>query len=198
MPAQKGINERQKRFCEEYMITRDAAKSYRIAYPNSNNPYKNAHKLLQKDYVRTYLNELEEESKAKYNIKKEDQIRRLLAIADSNIFDYYTYEVLQEQKMNYDTGKMETKEKVVRNLKTKDELTQAQMMAVKKITRNKLGEEEVELYGKDSAINELNKIMGFLENNVNLDTRIDTSKLKNLEFKDLLQLVKADTPTKDK
>ena len=63
----RGLNERHRRFCEEYIYDWNASRAYRIAYPNVTNATagQNGHQLLKNTKIKTYVEEVQKDI-AKY------------------------------------------------------------------------------------------------------------------------------------
>lgn len=186
-------------FIDIYLTNgQNGADAYRKAYDcdSIETSKRNAYQLLKNPSIIKELESRREEIKKTYDIKKEDIIKQLTdLIYNSNFLDYYTVETYKdiEAKMDYATGTMVEEEvtKTRYKLRDLDSLTLSQQRAIKQIKMTKYGPEIV-LHDRQAAIDSLSKMLGFYEQTVNVDTRIDTSALNNLTFEQLEKLLNND------
>ena len=59
----RGLNERHRRFCEEYIYDWNASRAYRVAYPNAMNSTAgiNVHLLLRNTKIREYVEQVQKD-----------------------------------------------------------------------------------------------------------------------------------------
>ena len=185
------LNKKQRLFIDKYMTNgKNATRAYMQVYSpkNDNVAAVQASKLLREPKVKEEIARREKEEIEKYNVKREDQMKILFAIRDCKIADYYVYDI--DTMTIYDKdGEAHTKEIINKRMKLPNELTEDQMLAIKEIKETKSGNQEIVLYDKQFAIQELNRMCGFLEQTIKVDNKLNTSDLKNLDFDDLLKLV---------
>ena len=193
----KKLNDRHYLFIDRYLENgQNAAEAYRFAYniKDLKQSSKRGCELIGDPLVKSELSKKQEELRNKYNINKETIIRELVDIINFNVIDVQTIKKVKkkEQKMNYATGKVEEveveKDEIILQ-QDLNNLTLRQQKNIKSIemTRNGI---KITYYDKMDAIDKLSKMLGFYEENVNTDTRIDTSSLSGLSMEQLLELLK--------
>lgn len=157
------LTPKQEKFCHYYIETGNASDAYRRVFACSNmkdkTVWEKASLLLNKDKVRTRVEEIKQEFAAKSDITKERVIEELKAIAFSDIRDYVIFDG------------------VMIRFKSFDELTDSQAKAIEGIKQGKSGI-ELTLHGKSWGISRICKMLGFDEptqvNLKNLLVDIDT------------------------
>jgi phage terminase small subunit len=77
------MKDREKRFCDEYLIDGNASRSYVAAGYSPKNPDGNAYKMLQKQYIIDYIKTEQAKTSKKLEITREDLIQDLVDIKDS-------------------------------------------------------------------------------------------------------------------
>lgn len=193
----KKLNDRHYLFVERYLENgQNAAEAYRFAYniKDQKQSSKRGCELVNDPLIKLEISKKQEELRDKYNIKKEKIIRELIDIIDFNVVDVITVKKVKkkEQKMNYATGKIEEVE-VERDeiilQQDLDNLSLRQQKNIKSIEMTKNGPKYT-FYDKMDAIEKLCKMVGFYEEKINVDTRIDTSSLSGLSMEQLLELLK--------
>lgn len=186
----KKLNNKDINFISIYMSNgQNGADAYRKAYStdNINLSKRKAYELLREPLIKEEIERQQEELKKKYDINKEDIIRQHIDITNSNFLDYYNIESYTEKTYNEIGEEIEvTKSRYI--LKDLEELTLAQKKNIKQIKMTKYGPEII-LYDRVQSLQELSKILGFYDNTVSIDNRIDTSSLSNLTFEELEKLM---------
>lgn len=192
------LNKKQLLFINKYFeYNLNATKAYKAVYNCKTDASARAASslLLTNVNVIKEINIRKEELKKKSEITKEEIIRDLKIIKDSNICDFINIvkKTKIENKINFETGEMEEEEVEYTELEYKDtaELTTEQQKMIKSIEMTKFGPKII-LHDKQNAIDTLNKMLGYYDENVNLNTTIDTSSIKNLSFEELEKLVNVD------
>ena len=193
----KKLNDRHYLFVDRYLENgQNAAEAYRFAYniKDIKQSSKRGCELINDPLIKIEISKKQEELKEKYNINKDKIIRELIDIINFNVIDVQTIKKIKkkEQKMNYSTGKIEEIETEMEEIilqQDLDKLSLSQQKNIKSIemTRNGL---KITYYDKMDAIEKLNKMLGFYEENINIDNRVDTSFLNNLSHEQLLDLLK--------
>lgn len=92
MTEYKDLTEKQKRFCDEYVIDFNGTRAYKAAYPNckkDETAKAAASRLLTNVNVMQYIQEQKEEMKEKINVTKEQVINQLARIAFGDIRKLY-------------------------------------------------------------------------------------------------------------
>jgi phage terminase small subunit len=193
----KKLNDRHYIFVERYLENgNNAAEAYRFAYnvKDQKQSSKRGSELLNDPLIKTEITKKQEELRNKYKINKETIIKELVDIINFNVVDVQSIKKVKkkEQKMNYSTGKVEEveveKDEIVLQ-QDLDSLSLRQQKNIKSIemTRNGI---KITYYDKMDAIEKLNKMLGFYEEKINFDTRIDTGSLSGLSMEQLLELLK--------
>ena len=75
--ATKKLTPKEKKFCQEYVRTGNASEAVRLAGYSEKNVRQRGSKMLSKDYIQAYINELMEELK-KETIADADEVMQLL------------------------------------------------------------------------------------------------------------------------
>ena len=193
----KKLNDRHYLFIERYLENgQNAAEAYRFAYniKDQKQSSKRGSELISDPLIKSELNKKQEELKSKYNIKKEKIIKELIDIIDFNVVDIQTVKKIKkkEQKINYITGQFEEIEKEEEEIVLQqdlDKLSLKQQKNIKSIemTRNGI---KITYYDRLDAIEKLNKMLGFYEDNINIDQRVDTGFLQTLTPEQLKEFLK--------
>ena len=151
-----------------------------------------ASRLLTKDGVKEEIERRQKELKEKSDIKREDILNDLRIIKDVNICDYMNI-VKKERlvpRIDEETGDsiLVPEEYEVLVYKATDELTVEQQKAIKSIEMTKTGIKYT-FYDKDKAIDTINKMLGFYDNQIILNKTINTDFLKEKSTEELLKML---------
>lgn len=137
---------KQEAFCNFYIETGNATESYARAYDCSkmkrDTVSRKAHELLENGRVAAFLDLKRAELTKQSDIRKQDILEELRAIAFSDISDY----------VDFDGTRL--------SVKSFDELTPFQRKAIEGIKEGKYGI-ELRLHGKNWSIDRICKMMGF-------------------------------------
>lgn len=90
-----GITEKQRRFCEEYLVDLNATRAYMAAYPSTKKESTAAvcaAKLLRNAKVKSYLSERIKARQERVEISQDMVIRELAAIAFADVTEIVSYE----------------------------------------------------------------------------------------------------------
>lgn len=90
-----GLTEKQKRFCEEYLIDLNATRAYMAAYPrvkNENTAAACASENLRKPKVKEYLDERKKDRQKRTEITQDRVLRELATIAFTNATEIVSYD----------------------------------------------------------------------------------------------------------
>lgn len=85
-----GLTEKQRRFCEEYLIDLNATRAYMAAYPrvkSEESAHACAAKLLRNATVESYLKKRMKDRQERTQVKQDDVLRELASIAFLDITD---------------------------------------------------------------------------------------------------------------
>ncbi len=151
-----------------------------------------ASRLLAKDGVKEEIEKRQKELKEKSDIKREDILNDLRIIKDVNICDYM--KIVKKERLvpriDEETGDsvLVPEEYEVLTYKATDELTVEQQKAIKSIEMTKTGIKYT-FYDKDKAIDTINKMLGFYDNQIILNKTINTDFLKDKSTEELLKIL---------
>lgn len=151
-----------------------------------------ASRLLTKDGVKEEIERRQKELKEKSDIKREDILNDLRIIKDVNICDYM--KIVKKERLvpriDEETGDsiLVPEEYEVLVYKATDELTVEQQKAIKSIEMTKTGIKYT-FYDKDKAIDTINKMLGFYDNQIILNKTINTDFLKEKSTEELLKML---------
>lgn len=176
----KELTEKQKKFCEEYLLDWNGTRAYRAAYPDAKvqTAEVNASKLLRNTKVKAYLEEAKKDLARIAGISKLRVLKEYQKMAFSSIAEMHNTwvtrkefeELTPEQKACI--SEIQTQTKVVR---TEDgELDTQEFVKVK-------------LYDKNRALEGLNKMLGYNEPEEQIQ-RFNLDNLSTEEKKILLEL----------
>lgn len=137
---------KQERFCDIYLETGNATEAYRQAYDCGNMKYdtivRKACELLKNGNITARLEEKRISLTEQSDIRKQDILEELKAIAFSDIADYVDFDG------------------VTLSIKSFDKLTPSQRKAIESIRKGKHGI-EIRLHGKNWSIDRICKMLGF-------------------------------------
>lgn len=160
MPRKKDdteLNEKTKQFCHEYVVDWNATRSYKKIYSPSNDNVAavSAHRLLNKDKVKAYIELIKNDYEKLCGISKTKQLRELAKLAYSSVSHLHNtwielkdFESLtEEQKECIESIDVKTEQKFSLDLESSIETKYV----------------KIKLYSKLSAIEQINKMMGYNE-----------------------------------
>ena len=137
---------KQELFCDVYIESGNASEAYRKAYDCENMKgstiNRKAHELLENGKITARLEEMRSKIQEKSEIRKQDILDELRAIAFADIGDY----------VSFDGAKL--------TFKPFDDLTEAQRHAIESIKNTHNGI-EIRLHGKNWSIDRICKMLGF-------------------------------------
>jgi len=140
------ITQKQANFCDLYIETGNASEAYRRSYSCDNSKdstiTRQAHELLKNPNITARLKTIQDDLKTHSDIKKNEILEELSAIAFSDIRDYLVF-----------NGKRIT-------FKPFDKLTNRQSKAIESIKKGRNGI-ELRLHGKSWTIDRICKMLGF-------------------------------------
>lgn len=176
------MNEKQKRFCEEYLTDLNATQAAKRSGYSQNRSQEIGYQLLQKTEIQEYISELRLEQQEKAKIKVEDIVRQYLALGTYDIKDYYEDVYIMDYVSSADLKGIRCKKKYGRELyledfddlpvrykkyyqpynrlKRFDRMTKEQRIAIQGIKYDKSGNKILQLSNKQSALDSLAKHLG--------------------------------------
>lgn len=187
------LNDRQKRFCDEYLVDLNATQAAIRAGYTSKYANTNAFKLLQNTAIKEYIQQRQNERSERTEITQDMVLRELAIIAFSNAADYAN--VVEKQAMAEVEGTMiplldeEGNPQMYRTVEpvlTAD-LTEDQKKALAVIKKGRDGF-EIKPYDKVRALELLGKHLGMFTEKVDLTGQV-SNPFAGLSTEDLKKLV---------
>lgn len=154
-----GLNERHKRFCEEYIYDWNASRAYRVAYPNvkSITAGTNGNQLLKNTLIKAYVEGVQKDIAKLVGISKARVAKEYIKLAFNTIADLHntwiTRKKFSELTADQKACISEIQTKVTkRNVGTDEEPIILDVEEIK-----------IKLYDKKGALDSLTKFFGYAE-----------------------------------
>lgn len=189
----KKLTEKQKRFCDEYLVDLNATRAYKKAYPSvkkDETARANASRLLTKANIKEYIDKRIKDRQKRTEITQDKVLNELAAIAFSNgskyakIVERKAYDEEGKPVVDYETGKQLTYKTV--EFKNTDDLTEDEKKAISSIHKGKDGM-KVETYDKMKALELLGKHLGMFKDKLELSGTVN-NPYEGLTTEQLLKL----------
>lgn len=186
------LTEKQKRFCDEYLIDLNATRAYKTAYPNVKKDQTAAQagsRMLRNVNVKAYLDSRIKEREERTEITQDKVLKELAAIAFSNgskyakVIEETVYDENGEVLLDSDGNIV--KQKVV-DLVLTDELSETDKKAIASIKRGRNGI-EISTCDKVRALELLGKHLGMFKEKVEVSGNIN-NPFEKLTTEELLKL----------
>lgn len=169
------MTDKQKAFCNEYLIDFNATRAYKVAYPNCKTDETasvNGSRLLGNAKVKEYIEQKTNEKQERTEIKQDRVLQELINIAFSNGTDFAQIVTKEYEDNQYDedgniTGTT-TKTYQCLELTPTDKLTPAQKSAVTGIKKTTNGI-EIKTADKVKALELLGKHLGMFKDKIEID-----------------------------
>lgn len=176
------LSDKQKRFCDEYLIDLNATQAAIRAGYKEKYAHTNANKLLQNTTIQKYISERKIDRVERTEITQDMVLRELAVIAFSNATDYA--KVVEKEGIT-DQGKPITYKTV--ELVPTEGLTEEQKKALAVIKEGKYGL-EVKPYDKVRALELLGKHLGMWTEKVEVEGKIN-NPMEGLTTDELKKLI---------
>lgn len=167
------LTKKQEDFCNNYILTGSLSEAYRLSYScemmKDSTINRKASELFKNGNITARIKELQNELKSHSDIKKNEILEELSAIAFSDIRDYILF-----------NGKRLT-------FKPFDKLTNRQAKAIESIKKGRNGI-ELRLHGKSWTIERICKMLGF-----DSPTQININELSENQIDDIVLKLKKQT-----
>lgn len=192
------LNDRQKRFCDEYLIDLNATQAAIRAGYSEKTAEQTASRLLTNVKVQEYIEKRKKDRIERTEITQDDVLKELAIIAFSTATDYA--EVIEKDLMVEVDGKLipaldaagqPIKYKTVEPILT-EKLTEEQKKALSVVKSGKFGI-EIKPYDKTKALELLGKHLGLFEDRVHLSGEVN-NPMANLTTEELRKLAKEADP----
>lgn len=186
------LNDRQKRFCDEYLIDLNATQAAIRAGYKEKYAHTNAVKLLQNTTIKEYIEQRKKDRSKRTEITQDDVLKELAIIAFSTATDYA--EVIEKDLMVEVDGKLipaldadgkPVKYKTVEPILT-EQLTEEQKKALSVVKSGKFGI-EIKPYDKTRALELLGKHLGLFEEKITLNGEVN-NPMAELTLEELRKL----------
>lgn len=189
----KKLTEKQKRFCNEYLVDLNATRAYKKAYPSvkkDETARANASRLLTKANIKEYIDKRIKDRQKRTEITQDKVLNELAAIAFSNgskyakVVERKAYDEEGKPVVDYETGKQLTYKTV--EFKNTDDLTEDEKKAISSIHKGRDGM-KVETYDKMKALELLGKHLGMFKDKLELSGTVN-NPYEGLTTEQLLKL----------
>lgn len=189
----KKLTEKQKRFCDEYLVNLNATRAYKKAYPSvkkDETARANASRLLTKANIKEYIDKRIKDRQKRTEITQDKVLNELAAIAFSNgskyakVVERKAYDEEGKPVVDYETGKQLTYKTV--EFKNTDDLTEDEKKAISSIHKGRDGM-KVETYDKMKALELLGKHLGMFKDKLELSGTVN-NPYEGLTTEQLLKL----------
>lgn len=189
----KKLTEKQKRFCDEYLVDLNATRAYKKAYPSvkkDETARANASRLLTKANIKEYIDKRIKDRQKRTEITQDKVLKELAAIAFSNgskyakVVERKAYDEEGKPVVDYETGKQLTYKTV--EFKNTDDLTEDEKKAISSIHKGRDGM-KVETYDKMKALELLGKHLGMFKDKLELSGTVN-NPYEGLTTEQLLKL----------
>lgn len=170
------MTERQKRFCDEYLIDLNATRAYKAAYKTVKNDKTAAvsgAKLLRNAKISKYLSEVMKNREERTKISQDKVLNELAAVAFSNVADIVTVK------------------KGMVFIKDTEELTEAQTSAIASIKEGRNGI-KVKMNDKIKALELLGKHLGLWNEKIELSGSLSTNPFSEMSTEELRAIINRD------
>lgn len=180
-----GLNERQKKFCDEYLIDLNATQAAIRAGYTENYANTNASKLLQNTTIAEYIRKRQADRMERTEITQDMVLRELAAIAFADATDYV--KVVQKPYLTEDGEEVFLPDVAITET---NELTAIQKKAIAGIKQGKNGI-ELKLNDKTRALELLGKHLGMFTDNIQVNGSLN-NPFEGLTTEELKKLVDDD------
>lgn len=183
------LNDKQKRFCEEYSLDFNQTRAYKVAYPNTktdNAAAASAAKLLRNTKVQAFLSQIKRELREDNKITSQMVINELAKLAFHNVQDFVNggNSILELKYIDKD------KTAAVAGVKTKSRVIPGKDGKTPQVET----ETEIKFHSKEKALELLGKHFGIFEkDNEQRKPEINLSNLSTDQLLQLEQLLSATT-----
>lgn len=157
----KKLTDKQKRFCEEYMMDLNATQAaIRAGYSKKTAAEIGCENLI-KPNIQAYIANSMKKRSDKVGVSAEEILNHLNILRKSRIDEYVHFvNIRAVVGINEETGDEIVKEEQVLQFKPFDELTEEQLMCIESIKNTRAGI-ELKLHGKDWTIDKIGKHISF-------------------------------------
>lgn len=184
------LTEKQKRFCDEYLIDLNATQAAIRAGYSPKGMNKRVTRMMANEGIMNYIQQHMKDREKRTEITQDKVLKELAAIAFSNgskyakIVDKKVYDEEGKPIIDFETGEQLTYKTV--EFKNTDDLKEEEKKAIFSIHKGKDGI-KVETYDKMKALELLGKHLGMFTNKVEVSGNVN-NPFENLTTEELLKL----------
>lgn len=170
------LTDKQKRFCEEYLIDLNATQAAIRAGYSPKTARSIANENLTKPDIKAYLAKINEERIQRVKISQDDVLRELAHIAFDDIKNYLSFRTEKVQVGVDEEGKPRYRYKHVVDFKNSNEIDTRN---IQEITVGTNGALKIKLYSKDEALVNLGRHLGIFNDKLTVDATVSVKKLED-------------------
>ena len=181
------LTQKQKIFCDEYLIDLNATRAYKAAYTNETAAAAGA-RLLRNVKVESYINQKMKEREKRTEITQDKVLRELAKIGTAKLSDYLEYKTAKSI-IEYD----EDGEPVIDYRPIIDVLDSKEVdtSAIQEVSISKDGTFKFKLYDKQKALELIGRHLGMFNDKLELQGKVETNNpLAGLTTEELKKLIK--------
>lgn len=184
------LTEKQKRFCDEYLIDLNATQAAIRAGYSPKGMNKRVTRMMANEGIMNYIQQHMKDREKRTEITQDKVLKELAAIAFSNgskyakIVERKAYDEEGKEVVDYETGKQLTYKTV--EFKNTDDLTEDEKKAISSIHKGRDGM-KVETYDKMKALELLGKHLGMFKDKLELSGTVN-NPYEGLTTEQLLKL----------
>ena len=165
----KGLSNKQKIFCSEYVLDWNGSRAARAAGYSEKAARSTAARLITKDNIKEYIGLIKDDIEGELGLTKLKNIKILQNMAHSNIADIYRDWMTME---DFETLKSEQPEilECIQEISTKTEMEKGSFIDSEPVEVRYI---KIKLYDKRLALQDLNKMLGW--------NGVEKHEVKNIE-----------------
>ena len=161
MAASKGLTQKQKKFCREYIYDWNATRSYLIAYPNTKNSNvakSLASRMLTNDNVKEYITEIQKDLEKLAGISRMKVISEHMKMAFSSIAHLHNTWIERKEFESLTDEQKDCIAEIDTKIRTEYEYDPENQKEKKPIQVEYV---KIKLYDKQKALDSISKMLGY-------------------------------------
>lgn len=166
------LNERQKRFCEEYVIDLNATKAAERAGYAKKTSYSMGHELLKKPEIQAFVGDLRKKQQERCEVTADRIVNELARVAFANTTDFVSIQDIEVKK-----GRKKVTMRVPVFELTED-IPEDKRAAIAEISASDSGGTRIKTHDKVKALELLGKHLGVFEKDNNQKKQVFKVTLK--------------------
>lgn len=197
MAKKRRLTEKQKIFCNEYLIDLNATRAYKVAYPNvtrDETAAAAASRLLRNVKVKAYIDERMKEREKRTEVTQDKVLKELAKIGFANTTDYVNVTEKEcEENITDEDGKIigtKIKRYQFVEIYNTDELDEDKKSAIAEIKQGKDGI-ELKLHDKVKTLELMGRHLGMFIDKTEITGNLNTNNpFQGLTTEELKKLIK--------